>query len=134
MIATALVSAACAQPIDGTKLPASVASGVSLEQIEDLIGAAACRSDAECRVIGVGAKACGGAQSYRAWSTTATDAQTLQERVDRYTTAHAAELRRSGVRSTCDITPVPAVFCKADPNGDGSGRCTLVKASDRPTR
>jgi len=129
-----LACGACAQAADDTMPPASVAAGATLEQIDALIGDARCSADADCRVVGVGAKACGGPQSYRAWSAAQTDAQALQRLVDRYAAARAAEMRRQGVRSTCDMAPVPAVLCRPHAAADGSGRCSLVPARQLPLR
>lgn len=128
VLAIGVFCSACAQP-PGPMAAAADPGDSGLASIEQLIGDAPCHSDAECRVIGVGAKACGGPQAYRAWSTSATDAQALQERVDRDAATRRAELQRRGMRSNCSITPAPDVVCKPAASPGGPGRCTLVSTS-----
>ena len=82
LLAAGLATASCAdpprapgaQPVSPGAEPSS-----GIRHIEQLIGDAACSSDGECRVIGVGAVACGGPEGYRAWSIARTDARTLEE-------------------------------------------------------
>ncbi len=61
-----------------------------MEKIRALIGDAACDSDAQCRTIAIGAKACGGPEAYLAWSTKRTDATALREAAAGDGTAPAA--------------------------------------------
>lgn len=97
-------------------------------QIDALIGDAACSSDAECLVIGVGAKACGGPDAYRAWSATHTDARLLETLVARDAAARRAAMGRLGMASDCAILPVPGVACVVPAGQRTVGRCVL-----RPT-
>ncbi|MDO9354772.1 MAG: hypothetical protein Q7T55_13830, partial [Solirubrobacteraceae bacterium] len=97
-----------------------------LPQIDGLIGDAACTNDSECRVIGVGARACGGPEAYRAWSATRTDAVRLEALVAQDAAARRAEIERSGMLSTCDIKRAPTVSCVRP--SQGAGRCTLEPA------
>ena len=90
-----------------------------------MIGNAACSADSECRVIGVGALACGGPEGYRAWSITQTDARALQDTVARDAAARKEEIERAGMLSTCAIKPVPAVSCVRQQQA-GAGRCALA--------
>ncbi|MCA0243193.1 MAG: hypothetical protein LCI02_20305 [Proteobacteria bacterium] len=104
--------------------------GGALAEIEGLIGAAACRHDADCRVIGIGARACGGPEAYRAWSVIDTDERLLTERVQRDATVRRAEMDRLGVRSTCTMLPQPRVSCvlgasTASATTTAPGRCVL---------
>ena len=99
LLALAWVTAACAQaPIGPKRVAQAAAPGTpaAMEQIDALIGDAPCRGDDECRVIGVGAKACGGPDAYRAWSATHTDARLLDSLVARDAAARRAAMERLG--------------------------------------
>ncbi len=95
----------------------------TLADIEQLIGQAACRQDSDCRVIGVGARACGGPEGYRAWSITQTDGEALALLVQSQAQARRLALERRGELSTCEIKPVPGVRCALT---EGGGRCVLA--------
>ncbi len=120
LLALSLAAGSCAQPL----APASAATG--LASIESLIGTAACRSTADCRVIGVGASACGGPAGYRAWSVTQTDAAALEQAVSEDAQAQRQELERLGMRSTCAIRPVPGTSCSRSDAPGASARCVLL--------
>jgi hypothetical protein len=81
--------------------------------IEALIGDAACSSDAQCRTIGVGAKACGGPQAYRAWSTARTDESALRAAVEQQASVRRDEMAQGGMVSTCSVVPDPGASCSA---------------------
>jgi len=83
------------------------------DPIRALIGDAACSSDAQCRTIGVGAKACGGPQAYLAWSTARTDEGALRAAAEEQASARRDDLARSGMVSTCSIVPDPGAVCSA---------------------
>lgn len=104
--------------------PASAASA-STSMIDALIGNAPCRADSECRVIGVGAQACGGPSGYRAWSAAATDGRRLAAVVERDAEIRRTRMGQDGRNSTCEVKPVPAAIClRAGP--ESPGRCTLA--------
>jgi hypothetical protein len=100
-----------------------------LSRIERLIGEAACQADDDCRVIGVGAKACGGPDGYRAWSLRTTDARQLEEAVARDAARQREEQARSGMLSNCAIAPVPGVSCVR--SAGSPGRCVLQGGGGR---
>ena len=75
LLLVALVAVTACAAADRAAVPQG--SAPPSTSVLSLIGDAACASDAECRTIGVGARACGGPQSYRAWSTRRTDAAAL---------------------------------------------------------
>ena len=96
------------------------------ETITRLIGAARCDDDAQCRVIGIGSRACGGPQSYAAWSSTETNEAELKKVVDLNAAAEAKRQQALGIMSTCVVLPVPGVACRrADGMTTGRGQCTL---------
>lgn len=110
--------------------PAS-AEGDTLEQltaigseIAELIGAAACESDEQCRVIALGSKPCGGPAEYRVYSSLGTDTALLETRASEYTRLSVQYNRETKALSDCSMVLAPMAYC-------ASGQCkTAVK---RPT-
>ena len=88
------------------------------------IGDAACDSNAQCQTIGVGAKACGGPETYLAWSTNASNPARLAELVSRHRDARSVENERSGKVSDCRVTPDPGAICRGRAP-DGKRACQL---------
>lgn len=125
LAAAVLATASCAQgPTLGGA--SSVPEGATaLAQIEALIGDAACHQDSDCRVIGVGAMACGGPEAFRAWSTLRTNQRKLEELVARDAAHRRSEMERLGMQSICIVKPVPAVSCVKSGKAGEAGHCTL---------
>jgi len=114
--------ASCAQtPPASAAQPESARLG---QELRTLIGTAACSTDAQCRTVPVGAKACGGPAGYWAWSTQNTDADALKALATRQAEAHRREIEASGLRSNCAVTPDPGAACVA-------GHCQLIAAPSR---
>ncbi|HUG22334.1 hypothetical protein [Piscinibacter sp.] len=118
--ATLALTSACAT--EGAAKPTG-----ETDPIRALIGDAACSSDAQCRTIGVGAKACGGPQSYLAWSTARTDEGALRAAAEQQASTRRDDMARSGIVSTCSIVPDPGAICsagvcrlRATPGGGGA--------------
>jgi len=111
--------ASCAQTTPAPTTPAEPESARLGRELRTLIGPAACSSDAQCRTVPVGAKACGGPAGYWAWSTQGTDADALKALAARQAEAHRGELQASGLRSNCAMAPDPGAACVA-------GRCQLT--------
>jgi len=99
---------------------ASAQHDALLQRMDTLIATASCNEDAQCRVIGIGARSCGGPESYRAWSTLVTNEEALAAAADAYAAKRREADRKSGALSTCEILPEPAVACV-------SGTCTLQR-------
>lgn len=109
--------------------PSSPASSAELmAPITGLIGDAACESQAECRVVGVGAKPCGGPTGYLAWSDRGTDANALRAAVEAQAEAQKAEDRAAGLLSNCRVVPAPSTVCRPRA-ADGRKTCQLVPGS-----
>ena len=109
----------------GSNGPSSAAPAgeTARTQVQQLIGEAACTTDADCRTIAVGDKACGGPESYLAWSARQTDPQRLAAAAERYTSERKAQNRQSGMVSNCAFLTDPGARCEtasAQP-----GRCVL---------
>lgn len=79
-----------------------------------------CRETAECKILAVGSRACGGPEQYLAYSTTNTDEKLLAITNDRYTKLKQQQQQRLGLRSTCQMLPEPLAQCKLR-------QCSLVE-------
>ena len=107
----------------------STASGGETEaalqqQINTAIGQAPCTADAQCRTLGVGAKACGGPAAWRPWSTQGgIKAEALQSLADQLATLQRQRQAQSGMVSTCSYLSDPGAMCQAQ-------RCVLKKTAD----
>lgn len=85
----------------------------AMKAIETAIGEAPCEGDADCRVLGVGAKACGGPEAYLPWSVRYTQGATLERLADEHRALRSRQDRRDGRVSNCAVVPAPAVQCVA---------------------
>jgi hypothetical protein len=123
--------AACLALVGCRPANPAAADGDTLEQltviareIADLIGAAVCESDDQCRVIALGSKPCGGPAEYRVYSSLDTDAGLLETRASEYTRLSVQYNRETKALSDCSMVLAPMAYC-------ASGQCkTAVK---RPT-
>ena len=105
--------------------PAAAASAASLRApVTALIGDAPCDNQAQCHVIGVGAKPCGGPSGYLPWSDKKTDRAALEAAVQAEAQAQIAENKASGLVSDCMMAPVPATVCRPRAS-DGRKGCAL---------
>lgn len=91
-------------------------TATAFKAVERAIGDAPCQTSADCRVIGVGAKSCGGPERYLPWSVRYTQAAELEQLVEQHRTLRRSEDRRDGRVSNCAVTPEPGTQCVA-------GRC-----------
>lgn len=114
-----------AQPPSASRVAPTAALQADLEaeaallaRIKAGIGDARCDSQAQCRTLPIGEKACGGPEIWLAWSADSASGDVL--------TAWAAELAalqrrrnaRSGIQSTCVYNADPGAICRA-------GRCVI---------
>ena len=99
-----------------------------MEKIRALIGDAACDSDAQCRTIPIGAKACGGPEAYLAWSTKRTDATALREAAAGDGTLPPPARLRPGMRSDCMLVTDPGAYCAPS---DSPGTGAAERRTDR---
>jgi len=118
------VMAASKDPQVSTELQTSAAElATRLAEIKALIGAAAADQSNQCKVVGVGQKACGGPAFYLPYSTKDVDEALLLSKIDAYNQLAKAHNQRSGMMSDCAIVPVPQValvggFCKIGAGAD----------------
>jgi hypothetical protein len=118
VLAWMLAVAGTAGAQDGAALAAAV---------RDLVGTAACTDDAQCRTLPYGAKACGGPQSWLAWSTLVSDEAALRKAAERFASWRREDLRASGTVSDCLLVADPGAYCApASSTATGPTRaCTL---------
>jgi hypothetical protein len=91
--------------------PAAAAHDAARARLDTLIGEPACQSDAQCRTVAVGARACGGPVAYRAWSTAVTDGAALQEAGQRERDLALQVEREAGRMSICLFIADPGAQC-----------------------
>jgi hypothetical protein len=108
-------------------LPACAAFGGDKEeaerlrrQITALIGEAPCNNLVNCRILGLGARPCGGPEEYVAYSTWMRRDQ-IQIRAQEYNFLREELLSREAVAGTCEALPEPRAACV-------SGRCVVAPA------
>ena len=92
------------------------------QRITTAIGAAACQQQADCRTLGVGAKACGGPARWVAWSAAQSDGTQLQAWAAELDARQRQRQAAEGLMSTCSIVPDPGAICRA-------GQCVLSQAN-----
>lgn len=116
-----IIAMGCALPLAASGTDAAVA--LAWQALHDA-ARGDCRSDAECRTLGVGAMACGGPQQYLPWSAAATHEPTLQAAARRYASARRKQIERTGESSVCVVLEDPGAACQpADETA--AGRCVL---------
>lgn len=108
----------------GRKGPDTAAVGGSdtLGRIRALIGEASCTHSGQCRSLPVGALACGGPQAYLPYSESRTDEKALRALAEQYKAERQAEIKASGLVSTCRYLVDPGAVCS-------SGSCQLGASS-----
>lgn len=82
---------------------------------------ASCNSDQQCRTVPVGAKSCGGPESYMAYSSAKVSPDKANALAERYRKERQAENKASGVVSDCRFHMDPGAKCVA-------GSCQLGDA------
>ncbi len=111
-----LLSACQAQP---AAAPAAGDEAALLARIKVGIGDATCSSDAQCRSLAVGEKACGGPEQWWAWSTNSPQAAQLPAWAEKLTTLAKQRNATSGMVGNCRYQPDPGAVCQAQ-------RCVLA--------
>ncbi len=109
-----------AAPAAGAAAPGA-AAGDTLARIRELIGQASCTEAAQCRVLPIGARPCGGPESYLAWSSAHSSASQLQQLAERYKQQREAYNAANQRISDCRAIAPPLATCRA-------GQCELADA------
>ncbi len=85
-----------------------------LQQLQTAAAAGTCSDTTQCRTVAVGARACGGPESYLAWSTEGTDAARVKSLAERHKAERKRAIEASGERSDCRMMSDPGAECKAN--------------------
>ena len=93
--------------------PDAKADAGTLTRIRTMVGNAACTGDAQCHTLALGAKACGGPESYIAWSSAQVEEDALRALGDAYKEERRAANSASGMMSNCRFMVDPCAMCKA---------------------
>lgn len=104
---------ACQSPPTSPRSDTHVLSLIRAE-----IGEARCTSDAQCRTLPVGHRACGGPERWLAWSTAVSQEERLRAWAAESAALQQARDERSGRMSTCQVIADPGATCQ-------NQRCTL---------
>jgi len=112
LLAAALLLTACAQATTKA-VPPEQGSAELRQQILAQIANDSCDSSQQCHTLPLGAKACGGPESYVAWSDKSLNGEQLRQLGERYAAARRFDNAREGLMSNCALTPDPGAVCRA---------------------
>lgn len=121
------IAAPQAQQAPQTRTAPADAPGDTLGRIRALVGTASCSSDAQCHTLPLGARACGGPDSYLPWSSEKTSQAEIQALGERYKEERRAANMATGAISTCQFLMDPGAVCRA-------GTCQLGTNGGVPAR
>jgi hypothetical protein len=99
-----------AQSVQAPAVAASQAPD-ALARIQAHIGKAPCDTNAQCRTLPIGHRACGGPESWLAWSTVNGQADQLQRWSAELAAQQKQDQQRRGLMSTCQVQPDPGAVC-----------------------
>ena len=129
----ASLALATASAVAGSGGPPAAPVDRAWSAVESLVGTPRCRSDADCRSIGVGARACGGPETYLAWSTQVTDRAALRKAVARHAALRRAADATEGLAAPCVVAEEPAVQCRKADAAQAWGVCVAASVSPGPS-
>jgi len=101
--------------------------GDTLTRIRALAGTPACSEDSQCHTLALGARACGGPESYLPWSSARTSQAEIQALGERYKEERRAANAASGAMSTCQFMPDPGAVCRAGTCQLGTGAAVSAR-------
>jgi hypothetical protein len=99
----------------------------TLARIRAMAGTPSCSDDSQCHTLALGARACGGPESYLPWSSAHTSQAEIQALGERYKEERRAANAASGAMSTCQFMPDPGAVCRV-------GTCQLGTGSAASAR
>jgi guanyl-specific ribonuclease Sa len=107
--------------------PAAVDNTAAARKALDaaLLANAACDAPDQCRTVGLGHKACGGPESYAAYSVKGGNDEKIRMLAQQYADARKRDDEAAGRMSTCMATRDPGATCSAQrcvtgPSGKGT--------------
>jgi hypothetical protein len=89
------------------------------KQIEIAHGGSTCKRDDQCRIVGLGSRACGEYKDYIIYSTKDADEARLLAVIERFNKAHGEMLKLSLAVADCGVKPAPI--------GCVRGRCAAIQ-------
>jgi hypothetical protein len=95
--------------VEAVTLPARI--DLVEAEVKTRIGPASCTSDGECRVLPMGALACGGASKFLPYSIRGTDEAALAALAADHRSLSAQKLSEQGSVGPCVALSVPAAYC-----------------------
>ncbi|HEX8406192.1 MAG TPA: hypothetical protein VF670_16325 [Duganella sp.] len=112
-----------AQPSSPPTAPAAAGKAEALwQKILAANADTSCDAPSQCHTIGVGSRACGGPESYLAWSSKNSDGAVLKALAEQHSAVRRADDERAQMMSTCLLVADPGASCRA-------GRCTVNPAA-----
>jgi hypothetical protein len=105
LLLACLAASACSHATPG--------GSTTLAELRALGRSAACTADQQCKTVPVGAKSCGGPESYLAYSTASTSPEKAKALAERYRQEREAENKASGMVSDCRFHMDPGAQCRA---------------------
>lgn len=125
LTATACGSAPQAVPDQPMPPPPPAAAGETealWQKIQAANADTSCDTSSQCHTIGVGSRACGGPESYLAWSSKNSDGAALKALAEQHSAARRADDERAQMMSTCMMVADPGASCR-------ESRCTVNPAA-----
>jgi hypothetical protein len=95
--------------------------GDTLTRIRALAATPSCASDDQCHSLPLGARPCGGPESYLPWSSAKTRQAEIEALGERYKEERRAANKASGMMSTCQFLMDPGAVCRAGTCQAGDG-------------
>jgi hypothetical protein len=112
------LSVACSKaPAPRPAEPPKVSERSLDDSLTIVIGEPLCKEDADCWLVQVGKKACGGPRTYTVASKRSSDSAMVRALAERLSTEEAARNVREGRMSDCSMVMPPTARCVG-------GRCT----------
>src|SRR5438067_2024441 len=109
-----------AQP--ATRTGAGAGQNDTLARIHALIGTPSCTEDSQCRSLAIGARPCGGPESYLAYSTARSSETELQALGAIYQAERRKANTQEGRVSDCRAVMDPGAVCRAGSCVPGAGQ------------
>lgn len=92
---------------------ANTSGSKTLTELRQLGRVVECSSDQQCKTVAVGAKACGGPESFMVYSTANASPEQVQALAERYRKEREQENKLNGTVSDCRMLMDPGAQCRA---------------------
>ncbi len=98
--------------LDGSLAQLQVDTKQLHQRLQRLTENKSCQQNAQCKILAVGHRPCGGPEQYLVYSSQTTDEKLLAITSERYKKLKQEQQQRLGLRSTCQIMPQPVAACQ----------------------